>query len=136
MAALATIERLVEATNSHDLERLVACFADDYTLEAPSHPQRSFRGAEQVRRNWTQLFAGVPDIAARLVRTAVDREVVWTEWEMGGTRRDGGAFRMAGVFVFGVIEDRIRWGRMFLEPVDEAGSDMNATVRVHATGQS
>src|SRR5262245_60068075 len=97
---LATIQRLVDATNAHDLERLVACFAEDYTLAAPSHPQRGFRGNEQVRRNWTQIFAGVPDVAARLVRTAVDGEAVWTEWEMFGTRRDGAAFRMAGVFVF------------------------------------
>ena len=126
---LATIQRLVDATNAHDLERLVACFAEDYTLAAPSHPQRGFRGTEQVRRNWTQIFTGVPDVAARLVRTAVDGEAVWTEWEMSGTRRDGAAFRMAGVFVFGVSEERIRWGRMFLEPVDEAGGDVNVAVR-------
>jgi ketosteroid isomerase-like protein len=126
---LATIHRLVEATNADDLERLVACFAEDYALAAPSHPQRGFRGIEQVRRNWTQIFTGVPDIATRLVRTAVAGEVVWTEWEMSGTRRDGAEHHMAGVFVFGVVADRIRWGRMFLEPVDKTGGDMNAALR-------
>lgn len=126
---LATIQRLVEATNAHDLERLVACFADEYVLAAPSHPQRGFRGIEQVRRNWTQIFAGVPDIATRLVRAAVDGDVVWTEWEMSGTRQDGAEHHMAGVFVFGVADDQIRWGRMFLEPVDKTGGDMNAAVR-------
>jgi ketosteroid isomerase-like protein len=126
---LATIHRLVEATNAHDLERLVACFSPEYVLTAPSHPQRGFRGVDQVRRNWTQIFAAVPDITTRLVRTAVDGDVVWTEWEMSGARRDGGEHRMAGVFVFGVVADRIAWGRMFLEPVDATGGDMNAALR-------
>jgi ketosteroid isomerase-like protein len=126
---LATIQRLVDATNTHDLERLVACFADDYSLTAPSHPQRGFRGRDQVRRNWTHIFAAVPDITTQLVRTTVDGDAVWTEWEMAGTRRDGTAHRTAGVFIFGVTDGQIRWGRMFLEPVDTTGSDIDAVVR-------
>jgi ketosteroid isomerase-like protein len=133
---ISTIKRLVDATNAHDLERVVACFADDYILTAPSHPQRSFRGSDQVRRNWTQIFAGIPDIATRLVRTAVDGDAVWTEWEMSGTRRDGAAHRMAGVFIFGVNDGRIRWGRMFLEPVDASGADIDSTVRAQLEAQS
>jgi ketosteroid isomerase-like protein len=125
----ATVERLVQATNDHDLDRLVSCFADDYVLSAPTHPQRSFRGNGQVRRNWTQIFAAVPDLTTRLLRSAVDGETVWTEWEMSGTRRDGGAHLLRGVFIFGVAAGRIRWGRMFLEPVEEAGGDINEAVR-------
>ena len=41
---MSTIERLVAATNAHYLEGIVACFAAGYTLEAPLHPARSFRG--------------------------------------------------------------------------------------------
>ncbi len=127
----AAVERLVAATNAHDVEALVACFAVDYALESPAHPQRSFRGVAQVRRNWTQIFAAVPDLEARLLRSAVDGEAVWTEWEMNGTRRDGGAHRMRGVFIFEVTGGVIRSGRMFLEPVEEAGGDMNAALRGH-----
>lgn len=133
---IVTIQRLVEATNAHDLDRLVACFAPEYELTAPTHPGRSFRGIDQVRRNWTQIFAAVPDIATRLVRVTGDGDVVWTEWEMSGTRRDGGAHRMAGVFIFGVENDQIRWGRIFLEPVDEVGADMNAALRSQLGGGS
>src|SRR3954470_2839960 len=113
-----TLERLVGATNAHDLEGIVSCFADDYELEAPIHPQRSFRGKEQVRRNWTQILGAVPDIAVRVLRSACDGGVVWTEQEMNGTRRDGVAHLMRGVFIFGVSNGLVRWGRMFLEPVD------------------
>ena len=128
-APLDTIKRLVKATNEHDIERLVACFAVDYTLESPHHPHRSFAGSEQVRRNWTLIVAGVPDITTRLVRSAVDGNIVWTEWEMSGTRRDGVEHLGRGVFIFGVDGGLIRWGRMFLEPVDRSEADMNAALR-------
>ena len=59
------VEQLERATNAHDLEALVECFAEDYENETPLHPARSFRGREQVRRNWTQIFAFVPDLHAR-----------------------------------------------------------------------
>ena len=121
---LAAIERLVRATNAHDLEGIVSCFADDYTLEAPVHPARSFRGKQQVRRNWTQILGAVPDISVRVLRSACDGGTVWSEWEMTGTRRDGGAHLMRGVFIFGVSEGLVRWGRMFLDPVDLTGPDM------------
>jgi ketosteroid isomerase-like protein len=59
--ARAVVRRLQAATNAHDLDALVACFAPDYLSEIPAHPARSFRGSEQVRRNWTQILAGVPE---------------------------------------------------------------------------
>jgi ketosteroid isomerase-like protein len=128
-ALMSTIDRLLYATNAHDLEGIVACFADDYTLEAPSHPARSFRGKEQVRRNWTQILGAVPDIATRVLRAASDDESVWTEWEMSGTRRDGSRHWMRGVFIFGISGGSIRWGRMFLEPVDESSIGIDAALR-------
>jgi ketosteroid isomerase-like protein len=126
---LATIDRLVRATNGHDLEGIVSSFADDYSLEAPLHPARSFRGKEQVRRNWAQILGAVPDIAVRVLRSARDGATAWTEWEMTGTRADGARHLMRGVFIFGVSEGLVRWGRMFLEPVDQAPGDMDDAVR-------
>jgi ketosteroid isomerase-like protein len=114
--------------NDHDLEGLLACFHEDYVNENPAHPQRGFRGNEQVRRNWTQIFAGVPDIRARVLRTAVDGDSLWSEWAMTGTRSDGGEFDMRGVFIFGVADGRARWARMFLEPVEQHSGDADALV--------
>jgi ketosteroid isomerase-like protein len=96
------VERLLQATNDHDLDALVACFAEDYENETPAHPARRFRGSAQVRRNWEQIFMFVPDLRAEAARTAMDGEVIWTEWEMTGTRRDGSAHCMRGVVIFGV----------------------------------
>src|SRR5690348_335082 len=124
----ATVERLVQATNAHDLDRLVACFAEDYRNETPVHPARSFQGRSQVRRNWEQIFAFVPDIRAEIIRSAVDGDSLWSEWEMRGTRRDGTAHLMRGCIVFGVTGTGIRWARFYLEPVDESGTTVDQAV--------
>lgn len=123
------VQRLLQATNDHDLEALVACFAEDYDNETPTHPARGFHGRSQVRRNWEQIFAFVPDVRAAVTRAAVDGEVIWTEWEMTGTRRDGTAHCMRGVVIFGVGGGVARWGRFYLEPVDLGAGTVNDAVR-------
>jgi ketosteroid isomerase-like protein len=133
-APAAVVERLLEAINAHDLEAMVDLFADDYVNEWPAHPERGFRGNQQVRRNWSQLFASVPDLRARLPRVAGDGDTVWTEWDISGRRRDGLAFLMRGVSIFGVSEGRLAWVRFYLEPVEETSGDVDAfTDRVAGT---
>jgi len=131
----ATVERLVQATNAHDLDRLVACFAEDYRNETPVHPARSFQGRSQVRRNWEQIFAFVPDIRVEIIRSAVDGDSLWSEWEMRGTRRDGTAHLMRGCIVFGVGDSAIRWARFYLEPVDDNGATVDQAVREQVVRQ-
>lgn len=127
----AVLERLVRAVNRHDLDAVEGCFADGYRNETPVHPARGFTGREQVRHNWEQIFSFIPDITARVLRQCCDREVVWSEWEMSGTRRDGTAHQMTGVVVFGVGEGGFAWARFYLEPVQTGGPDVNAAVRQH-----
>ncbi|MGI8429863.1 MAG: nuclear transport factor 2 family protein [Solirubrobacteraceae bacterium] len=90
------VDRLVKASNAHDVDAVAACFSENYENETPVHPGRSFRGREQVRQNWEQIFAFVPDLRAEVTRSAIDGGTAWTEWEMTGTRRDGTAHRMRG----------------------------------------
>jgi ketosteroid isomerase-like protein len=127
--AQGVLERLVAATNGHDLDALVGCFAAGYVNETPAHPPRGFRGHEQVRRNWSAIFAAVPDIRARVVAAVVDGDVIWTEWEMTGTRVDGAPHAMAGVVVFRVAGDEIVAARFFLEPVESDSGDADAALR-------
>ena len=117
------VERLQRATNDHDVDAVVACFAEDYENETPLHPPRSFRGREQVRRNWTQIFAFVPDLHAEVVRCAFDGDTAWTEWEMTGTRAR--RHRASDARRHRVRRGRRRraWARFYLEPVvDDAGT--------------
>ena len=128
-APRAVIERLVRATNAHDVDALVACFSEDYVNETPAHPTRSFRGRDQVRRNWEQIFAAVPDVSARVLRRSVDGNVVWSEWEMRGTRRDGSPHLMRGVILFTVAGGRAASARFYLEPVELGSGNVDAAVR-------
>jgi hypothetical protein len=124
----ALVERLCQATNDHDLDALARCFAPGYRNETPAHPARGFLGRDQVRRNWHQIFAGVPDIRAE-VRWIADDRTAWSEWEMRGTRRDGSPHVMRGVVIFGVEGGEFTWARFYLEPVEEGGGDVNDAVR-------
>ncbi len=126
-AALA--RRLCAATNNRDLTEIVACFTPGYRNLTPAHPQRGFTGREQVRRNWEQIFAAIPDLRAEILRSAVDGDTVWTEWEHSGTRPDGSAHLMRGVIIFGVADGLADWARFYLEPVTEGGEDADAAVR-------
>lgn len=131
------IDRLVRAVNGHDLEGLVSCFADDYVNETPVHPQRGFRGSDQVRTNWAQIFAGVADLQAAVLRRAESDDRVWTEWDMSGSRReDGGPFLMRGVVIFEIRGDLVSSARFYLEPAEEASGDVDAHTRRVVTGKA
>ena len=125
----ALVERLRVATNAHDLEAVVSCFATDYRNETPAHPERGFTGRDQVRRNWEQIFAAVPDVTAEVVRGVVDGDTAWTEWEHRGTRTDGSSHIMRGVVIFGVRNNVADWARFYLEPVQTDGQNADAAVR-------
>lgn len=127
----ALLKRLAGAVNRHDLDALAGCFAAGYRNQAPAHPSRGFTGRDQVRRNWEQIFTFVPDIAARVLRSCADGEVVWSEWEMTGTRRDNSVHQMAGVIVFGVRAGQFSWARFYLEPVQAEGADIHEAARRH-----
>ena len=128
----ALLDRLAAAASRHDLDALVGCFVPGYRNETPAHPAQGFTGREQVRRNWQQIFAIMPDISATVLRSCCDGEVVWSEWEMTGTRPDGTPLQMAGVIIFGVRDGLFSWARFYLEPVQAGGPEVNQAVRQRA----
>ena len=128
-SGLALADRLRDAVNRHDLDAMARCFATDFVNETPAHPARSFRGREQVRKNWAQIFAAVPNLEADLVDIAIHQDTVWTEWEMRGTRLDGVQHLMRGVSIFRVVDDAFASVRFYLEPVEQAGVGIDAAVR-------
>ena len=125
----AGMRRLRDAQNRHDLEAFVACFAKDYRSEPPAHRARAFRSREQVRANWARMFDGVPDFRAELVAVTAAGETAWAEWDWSGRHADGTPCRRRGVTLFGVRAGQIVWGRLYMEPVEEGGADIEATVR-------
>jgi hypothetical protein len=121
---MSVVERLNDAFNARDIEAMVALFAPDYDSVQPAHPDRAFTGREQVRQNWSAVFAGVPDFRSELVGTCADGETVWSEWRWQGTGLD-----MAGVIVMGIRDEQIAWARLYVEPVEQAGAGIDAAVQ-------
>jgi hypothetical protein len=125
------VERLRDAMNQHNLEALLECIDEDYRSEQPAHPNRDFGGKEQVRKNWSSIFESFPDFRAELLRYASDGDTMWSEWHWSAA-----GLNITGVTLFGVRADRIEWGRLYMEPVEVEGEDIDEAMRTMTeTGQ-
>lgn len=124
------LERLAAAMNARDIEAFVALFHEDYDSQQPAHPDRAFKGREQVRANWSSIFEGVPDFSSELVSVAAHGDTGWSEWRWRGTGLD-----MAGVIVCGVREGKLAWARLYVEPVEQEGAGIEGAVREMSGGE-
>jgi hypothetical protein len=111
------IERLRDAINSHDPQRVADCFTSDYRSETPHRPEEGFTGSGRVLANWTAIFARLPDLRAQVLRRAAAGPELWSEWEMVGSGPDGAPALMRGPVIMTTREGRIDWTRFYLSPV-------------------
>ena len=123
------LERIRDAMNAHDAEGLAALLAEDYRSAQPLHPNRAFGGRAQMLENWTAVFEGVPDFRAELTASSGDGETVWGEWDWRGHHVDGSSFHMRGVTLFVVRDGLVSEGRLYMEPVEAGGGDIEAAVQ-------
>jgi len=125
-----TMARLRDAVNAHDTTAMVELIAPEYRSEQPAHPNRGFSGRDQVHKNWSTLFAGVPDLTVDVLRSLDDGSTAWSEWEFRGHHTDGSVFNERGVVLFGLGDDgKITWGRLYMEVVEQGGADIDETMR-------
>jgi hypothetical protein len=83
-----------------------------------------------VRENWTSVFSGVPDFEAELLSSATtDGGAEIGEWHWRGTHTDGSPFAMRGLIVLGIEDERIAWGRLYMEEVEQDGVDIDQMVQ-------
>ena len=129
------MHRLTAVHNAHDLEGMLACFHDDYRSEQPLFPARTFQGIDQVRANWSALLDGIPDFHANTLRSAVDGDSVFVEIHWTGTKKDGTPLEERGVLILGIRDDRIAWGRLYVDDVDVEGAGIDDVVRRMAGGE-
>ena len=126
---LAVIERVTAAQNAHDLEAMLACFHEDYRSEQPLFPNRTFQGSDQVRANWGALLGAIPDFHTETISSAVAGDTVFFEVHWTGTKSDGTQLDERGVLIMGIRDDRIAWGRLYVDEVERDSVDINAAVR-------
>jgi hypothetical protein len=121
--------KLRDAFNARDIDALIECFDENYESEQPAHPDRTFNGREQVRKNWSSNFNAMPDFSAQLINYSINNSDVWTEWQWQGTRSDNSKLLMRGVMIIVVKDDKIKSGKLYIEPVEESGKGIDAAVK-------
>ena len=87
-----TLEALCEAFNAHDLDAIMAHFADDCVLEMPRGPDpwgaRS-EGKTAVREALAGRFQGLPDVHYGDATHFVDADTGISKWTLTGTLLHG-----------------------------------------------
>src|SRR6187401_1908631 len=96
-----TLTALAEAFNAHDLDRIMAFFADDCVLEMPrgDKPWGSrFEGKQNVRAALATRFAGLPDVHYGEDEHFMDEDAQTgiSKWTLTGTARDGTRIEVRG----------------------------------------
>jgi ketosteroid isomerase-like protein len=89
---VASLEEILDAFNRHDLDAIMAFFAEDATLDAPRgfDPWGSrFVGKAAVRQGLAARFAGIPDVHYAEDRHWVCGERGVSEWLLTGTTTTG-----------------------------------------------
>jgi len=96
-----TLVGLCDAFNAHDLDRIMAFFADDCVLEMPRgrDPWGSrFAGRQAVRDALASRFAGLPDVHYGNEEHFVDEaaQTGMSKWTLTGTTREGKSLEVHG----------------------------------------
>lgn len=85
--------------NRHDLDGILAAFADDAVFESPrgSHPWGTrFEGKDAIRRGLAARFEGIPDVHYGGDRHFVCGDRGASEWTLTGTTTDGVRLEVRG----------------------------------------
>lgn len=104
------LERLLDAFNSHDLDRVMSFFADDCVLETPRGPHpygTRFVGREAVRDGLAARFAGIPDVHYDDARHWSSGNRGCSEWLLTGTTIAGEKVAVRGCDLFEFRDGKI-----------------------------
>ena len=93
------LRQVLDGFNRHDLDAIMAHFAEDCVFESPRGPDRCgrwFAGKDQVRRGLAARFAGIPDVHyGDDEHFACGRRGV-SEWTISGTITGGEPVEVRG----------------------------------------
>jgi ketosteroid isomerase-like protein len=94
-----TLERVLAAFNRHDLDAIMAFFAEDATFDSPRGPDPwggRFVGKAAVREGLAGRFAGLPDVRYSEDRHWVCGDRGASEWLLTGTTTAGERIAVRG----------------------------------------
>ena len=97
--AMRMLKTIATAFDEHDLEEIMAHFADDAVFEGPRGTEpwgTRFVGREEVREAFAARFVGIPDVRYQQDQHFVDGDRGASEWTLSGTTTDGQRIEVRG----------------------------------------
>ena len=94
-----TLNAVLEGFNRHDIDAIMAHFAEDCVFEAPRGPDpwgRRFAGLDEVRRGLAARFEGIPDVHYGDEDHFVCGDRGVSEWTLTGTTVAGERIEVRG----------------------------------------
>jgi ketosteroid isomerase-like protein len=93
------LQAIEDGFNAHDVDRIMAFFADDAVFDSPRGPHpwgTRFEGRDAVAEGFAARFAGLPDVHYGDVRHFVSGDRGASEWLLTGTLPDGSRLEVRG----------------------------------------
>ena len=118
---LATLQRVLDAFNAHDLDAILVHFVDDCVFESPRGPDpwgRRFVGKDDVRAGLRARFTGIPDVQYRGEGDFVAGDRGVSEWTLTGTTVEGERLELRGCDLWTFRDDRITRKNSFWKIVE------------------
>ena len=97
--AVRMLEEIAAGFDTHDLDGIMAHFADDAVFDGPRGTEAwgtRFVGREAIRQAFAARFAGIPDVRYREDSHFVDGDRGASEWTLSGTTTDGERIEVRG----------------------------------------
>jgi ketosteroid isomerase-like protein len=107
---LSTLKARVVAFNAHDLDAIMALFADDAVLEMPRGPDpwgRRYVGRAAVREGLKARFDGLPDVHYVADSHWVDGDMGISQWTVTGTTKAGERIEARGCDFYSFRGDKV-----------------------------
>ena len=108
--AIEVLQSICAAFDRHDLDGIMAHFADGAVFESPRGPDRwgtRFVGRDSVREAFAQRFSGIPDVRYGDDAHFVDGDRGASEWTLSGTTTDGQRIEVRGCDLWTLRDGRI-----------------------------
>lgn len=107
------IDEQLEAYNARDLDRFIACYADDVTMEDGGGNVMA-EGREAMRALYGTLFVNSPDLHARVANRIRVGDYVIDEEETKGLMMEGYPTEMHVAVVYRVADGKVAHVRLLV----------------------
>jgi steroid delta-isomerase-like uncharacterized protein len=101
--ATPSLDALLDAFNSHDVDAILSFFTEDCIFDAPRGPApggQRMVGKAEVRKGFQARFDGIPDIVYEDARSFSSGDRGVSEWTIRGTQASGEPIEVRGCDLF------------------------------------